>query len=298
MKSNDSTHSPDLPAEQRFVDGALQELSANGKHEDSDLIDSILLATIERPVAATQPIQPPPVGIKTWIAASGAVAAVLALVVATLSSLPFGNQGRNHSEVQFVVTMKPDLPSAVENPGAPVPVPLAGYPFQGEVEVVVTSTSFSDPRSVGANPSASKEEWSYPLPVAQASSDAQPNRERIQIDSDTVTRENGQLVYSGNVRLQYRTFLISAEQIRLEADPVDSAFLTAQNATFSTQDNEEFPVVSAEAGQLEIDPVTGLIRLQKVDRLETLENGSITIVDTQAVSITAAGYAIETRSDQ
>lgn len=287
---------PPLSNDHRVVDAALRELARTGSEvEDAPLVRSILLATVDRVPANVTELPKRPHELRPWLLGAGAVAATVGLVIAALQALPYGNKDRSHSEIQFVITVtpspaEPDISTPVSTPPS-----LAGVPYQGEVEVVISSKvggqSFSKTMGRGA-----EEEWTYPLPVAVATPLA-PGPETLEIDSDRVREESGQLVYSGNVELRYRSFLISADSIRLrtEREPGSSAFLTAENASFSSENEETYPITAAEAGELEIDPVSGLIRLRDIDRLETLENGRISIVDTQEVLITAAGYAIETR---
>jgi hypothetical protein len=196
------------------------------------------------------------------------------------------------------VTFTPDEAKTSDSAAAASRTTRPGTRYRGEVDVIVASPGSLSPIPEGAKAATLDAEWTYPIPVMLASEDSVSREERIEIDSDSVSQESQHLVYSGNVRLRYRSFLISAEEIRLRTEPSESntAFLTAENASFSSKSKPDFPVTEAQAGQLEIDPVSGLIRLHEVALLETLENGKISIVDTQAVSISAAGYAIESSS--
>ncbi len=292
--------SPHIPSEDRVVDAALHELARTGSaREDSALVKSILVATVERSPGNVTELPKSSQAIRPWLVGAGAVAALVVLVVTALQSLPYGNSARSHSEVQFVVTITPaPSDSAVLNPTSPPPA-MAAVPYEGEVEMVISSTVGK--RQTGDLLDQGTEgEWTYPLPLPVSSTIAEsatPKKETLEIDSDRVREESDHLVYSGNVELRYRSFLISADKIRLrtESEAGSSAFLTAENASFSAEEEKAFPVTAAIAGELEIDPVSGIIRLRNIDRLETLENGRITIVDTQEVSITAAGYAIETK---
>lgn len=288
-----SSSSSDLPVDERVVHYALEELSERGSDSDSQLVNSILLSTVDR--KPSSPAQSPSLSIGNWLVGVGAVAALLLLLIGVLSSLPYTRDDRNHSEIQFVVSVTPpELRGNPENTA----LSLEGSPYRGAVDVVIAaSPSLPGSSTINSVSQATRAEWTYPLPVAIASDESVHREEKVEIDSDSVSRESEHLVYSGNVQLKYRSFLISADEIRLLTEPTasNSAFLTAENAVFSSEKEADFPVIAATAGQLEIDPVTGLIRLEKVGLLETLENGRISIVDSQSVSISEAGYAIENR---
>jgi len=293
MKSNSSS---DISPDEALVHSALQEFARNGKGADTELVDSILMATVERKTIVPTP--PPSLNWRTWTVGVGSVAALLLLLIGVLSSFPYRSSERAHSEIQFSVTFTPDEAKTSDSAAAASRTTRPGTRYRGEVDVIVASPGSLSPIPEGAKAATLDAEWTYPIPVMLASEDSVSREERIEIDSDSVSQESQHLVYSGNVRLRYRSFLISAEEIRLRTDPseANTAFLTAENASFSSKSKPDFPVTAAQAGQLEIDPVSGLIRLHEVALLETLENGKISIVDTQAVSITAAGYAIESRS--
>lgn len=299
-----NTASPDTGPEpaHRFVDATLREHArAREAGSDDALVRSILAATVEAPARSGSPAVARPEPGRHWLIAGSAAAALVAVLAALLATLPFSNGDRNHTEIQLVVNYPSPAEEieASDSEGAS-PNRIAARPYQGEIELMIT-TPGSDASSIPEP--GFHAEWSYPLAYSAPSARASGS-ETLSIDSDAMDSDADYLVYSGDVELRYRSLRISADRLKLRKTSGDTpqpenasrsagSLLTAENAVLVSESGNDFPISEARAGLMEFDPISGLIRLREIDRFETVENGVIELVDSQVVSITAAGYSIE-----
>lgn len=257
----------EIPPEEAFIDAALREhvrLGAAGR--DSDLIRSILLATVEKPKGAPTPVAMRRGEQKLWIAGVTAAAAILALLATLFALLPFHSGSRDTEEIRFLVHY--GAPAETDRTtvfsSAPAPQEPALYPGEIEIEIskpAVVPEPFRigdlSPLDIPFTPSFSN----VPAP--------QIREHRLRIVADTTRKLEGRRLYEGRVEVRHQNFILTSERVELLGHGGEGYFapvrLLATNATLK----QISPGRTALAGQLEYEPATNRFSLLGVVYLES-----------------------------
>lgn len=284
----------ETPPEEAFVDAALREHARLGTAgRDSDLIRSILLATVEKPKTGSAPAPGNRGDRKLWIAGLSAAAAILALLATLLALLPFRSGSRDAEEIRFLVQYAPPVETESASAFSSAPVPQEPAPFTGEIKIEISKPGLvPEPLRVGdLSP--------LDIPFTPSFSDlpAPHIREhRLQIIADRTREFDGRRLYEGNVEVRHQNFILNSERVELFGgggeDPPAPVRLLAANATLQ----QISPGRTALAGQLEYEPATNRFSLLDVVFLESSQGRLHSFTPTDRVYLTGENLSIQKAS--
>lgn len=252
MKVEDTPFGPES-ASDRLVDAALREharLGAAGS--DEELVLRVLRETVHRESGRRRRSAER----HSFALAAGAAAAVVGLVLVTLSSLRVERSAdRRSDELSFVVSVVPD-------PGREA-LPVAA----------TTVVAKSDPAIAALPPSAVR-------------------LEDLRITADRGRTSGGGFIYEGDVLVEMASLRIEAASVRLGASGGRGQLETALHADRVRVVRNE-PSCVAEADRLSFDPATGRMVLTGVTRLET-EAGLLAHFDPgDRLVLSGTGFTVE-----
>ncbi|HRQ87990.1 MAG TPA: hypothetical protein PLA50_04285 [Bacteroidia bacterium] len=290
---SDNPFGPASPDE-RLVDAALSEHARLGRERhDDELVLRILAETVHRPQTVPSPALrsarrlPMPA-----IPMIGTIAALLALLLAALSSLPTAKapQQRFSDEVRFVVHIQEPQASATPQPGS---TPVASVlPASGPIGVPTWQVS-GLPRPAGLPTIARVDVERYPS--VGTALDALPHRslrsEDLRITADRGQQSEQGLVYEGQVVIEHRDFRIEAVRAQIPSSPSADATLLA-NGVRVVQPSSQ---CVAEAEALHFDPAKGELVLTGVSRMETSKGTLAHFQPNDQLVLSSRGFSIETR---
>ena len=290
--NSETTDNDHLPAGERFIDAALSEHARLGSGGvDTELIHRILRETVNRPRRTMTQAKTGP-DWRMWMTGSAAVAAVVALTVVVLSSLPSGNQNRPTDELRFLVRHldQSAVPTKIANASPPV---LDGSRYAEPLSVV---SSASPGSTVNASPSFADGNFELIMtmdPAFETMPRAGTRQENLRITADQSQDSSGRRVYEGNVIVEHHLFRIEAGEVSVstsgDAPDRDPVPLFARHVKVTQQ----FPYRVAIAKSLRFDPVSGSLTLSGVELLETAEGKLRQFPDGAELVLTDAGFTVE-----
>lgn len=259
----------DSPEEERFIDAAIREKVRLGSaSEDSDLIKSILVATVEKSEAPSQNHTMRREDQKLWFVGVASAAAILAVLATLLAVLPFRPSDREAEEVRFIVRYLDPVEIATEPDFTSAPKQLLPAPFSGSIEI----DSPTDPIEPGS-PSVKITPIvgdSFPPSFAEVP-ETREREERLKIVADETRDEAGRRVYLGNVEVRHKSFRLFSDRVELSGvdaeETLESVFLTASNVVFEQAATRR----KVEASSLEYEPNSRIFTLMGVSSFESPE---------------------------
>lgn len=208
-----SPFEPD-PSE-RFIDAALREKSRLGEEgRDAELVHRILMETVHRPKPNTDAgreisgLSPSTFDLKLVLSGVSAVAALIALALIALNTLPFGSNGENREEYHFVVQSARPLVGSFQDEVTPVPPVIEPLRYSPDL-------TFSDGnmKSISVDGNAIGH---FDLPLHfESSFDSLPEKQ-IRHDSFSISANESRTV--GNRILFSGDVVILNNEFRIEAD--------------------------------------------------------------------------------
>ena len=289
-ETNDNDH---LPAGERFIDAALSEHARLGRDGfDTELVHRILLETVNRPSLRTISPVKTTTDWRMWMSGSAAVAAVLALAVVVLSSLPSGRQERPTEELTFVLRQLTQVVVPAETAKADPPM-LSANRYTGALDLV---SSVPSGATVNAPPSFADGNFELITTMGPAF-DAMPRpgtrQENLLITADQSQDSSGRRIYEGNVIVEHHLFHLEASDVSVSTSgntrDRDAAPLLANHVRIT----QKSPFRVASAKSLRFDPVSGSLTLSGVELLETAEGTLRQFPDGAELVLTDAGFTVE-----
>lgn len=272
---------------ERFVDAALREHARDQSPMDDELVHRILAETVNRP-SRPSPAHQPGIDRQTLLIGSVAVAALIALAVLVLSSMPFTSE-RGTDEFFLTVEGRPHYPSEPEVVASPGAWRAVGErPFEGKVfssteparldTIELSATNNALPLVVPFSPSIEE----FPQRSEQ--------ERRFRISADNIERSGEAIYYTGNVVVEHSDFKIEAEQVTVLRGDGDGPRITASSALV------EQPLANRTVGaaSLTFDPAMVEMKLSGVFRFSTsgnqhkLERDDILVLSESSYSVERA----------
>ncbi len=269
MNAEPTPYEPVSPDE-RWIDAALSEHARLGRDgADEELVLRILRETVHRPA----PVRFRPAGAsfdrRTALAGVAAVAALVALLLAALRSLPVDPEPRRADGLLFVVRFPEAAPHPAEAPASPPLLAASRHQVPGSLVVPAAPAS--------ASPALVQVDLEV-LPGFAPSFSSLPRkgdrRESMRISADRGEAATDALLYEGEVLVEHERFRIEADRVRVPLP--DEAGGSAGHPILASRVRlvQESPRRVAEADTLSFDPVGGLLVLTGVKHFES-ERGSL-----------------------
>lgn len=263
---NPSSPSDDhLTAGVRFVDAALSEHARLGKNgRDAELVHRILLETVHRKSDRIAIPQRPAMSWRLRFMGAAAVAALVMLAVAVLSTPGTGLRERERpsEELHFTIRfLESSTADEVAAPDAPAPRVAADF-YAG------TTIPFTSPAAPSTVPTTLAPA-NYELIITMGPSfeflpSPGSRREDFRITADESLASSGRRLYQGNVVVEHALYRIEAGEVSV---PVpgrppsgDTSSLLASDVTVT----QVSPRRVAHAKNLRFDPLSGALVLTGV----------------------------------
>jgi len=231
MENESKTSSGLNPQSEALSDALLREHARLGSGDDEELISRILVQTVNK--ATTAPVTPaaaPRMAVRDWIQLGGVVAAVIAVLLISLSMFNVRNGASSdtfHMTVKFVEATKDIQVAAVD---LPKPDQKSARPFQGQIlPQVVNGETVS---------SVTIEDQDFNLITHFEQSFKSPPAKATRIDSITIiagenNRDGDELVFEGNVIVTHHDFVLKAHSLRLQVTDQESGRVPSFTAEFA-----------------------------------------------------------------
>lgn len=286
-----STDYSPVSADERWIDAALSEHARLGNEgADEELILRILTETVHRPVRLTS-VAKSSRDRRSLVLAAVAVAALVALVLVSLSNFSVDAPSRRSDELRFVVRIAE--PAGETAPPAQSPRPrVAAVSHTGPVEFV--SPTESVPGSI-----ANVDSGQFELVTEFGPTFASLPRRTVRDESLRITADRGRttadaVTYEGDVIVEHALFRIEASSVRV---PVAG---DASRDTGAPLQARRVRVIQpgidcvAEADSLKFDPVAGTLVLSGVSRVETERGELARFAAGDRLVLSASGFSVET----
>jgi len=282
----------DPTPEERFIDAALREQSCLGADgNDDELVSSILSKTVlqasvnEAPASPVSPTATP----RLWLATGIAAAALVALLILGLNSLPYDSNSEIGAEMQFSVRLLPPE-EIVESTDEPQDPPLiAANHHRNTISPNHLSASAASDLSA---PDTLLEITTSFGPSFSTFPEQLVRRELFRIASAEENSNGNHHTYSGNVRMQHEDFLIEANTVEVSThtDPRSEApYLVAHDITLT----QFQPARRVVAGKMTFDSVDSAFVLTEVRKLSTAEGDLERFHQDDRIILTATSLAID-----
>ncbi len=285
MKANDQDleFGPET-ASDRWIDALLTEHARLGREgEDEELVFRILANTVHSGNQPSRVVARPRRSLWTGLGLGAAVAALVALLIMALSSIPGGRRSAEDLEPRFVVRiLEPASPTTL-----PVAPTIAGQPS----EVPLLAPVATSPQI----PALARIEFFAPatLPGSDLATAPSLRSEDFRIRADRQQRVASGLIYEGKVLIEHKDFRIEADRVKLRstaaAAVATDAPLFAENVRV-TQASTDYV---AEAGQLQYDPVHASLLLTGLTRVSTARGELASFAPDERLVLSRNGFSLE-----
>lgn len=276
----DSNHSV-APGE-RFIDAALREHARNGSEDDNELIHRILAETVNAPTRV-QAIERPRIDRETLWVGSVAVAALVALAILALSSLPFSP---NRKTDEFRLVVEGTASGTIEDTFQPGIKPKRGVlPFEGRVDPVTESVQLDTIELSAGNDLPYIEPFSPSLDSFPEKAD---RARHFRISADRIEHNGDSIYYNGNVVVEHSEFRIEADRVTVVKGGSEVPRISADVARVEQIGAER--LVSAQ--NLTFDPIAVEMRLTGIARFSTAGKNQILNPD-DILILSATSYTVE-----
>jgi len=269
---------------ERFINAALQEHARNGCGSDDELVHRILSETVNKSELRVR-TERPRLDRKTMFVGSVAVAALLALTVLILSSLPFsGERGTD----EFFLSVDAANAGSIDDtflPGLQKRVTITAQPFEGTVDPVSSASQLDTIELSAGSDLQFLEPFSPSLETFPTRSERQRS---FRISADKIDRSGDSIYYTGNVVVEHDEFRIEAEDVTVHRDGSDRPQVLANIVRV------EQPTVnrSVIARSLTFDPVAVEMRLTGVYQFSA-GTGQHDLELGDTLVLTASAYTVE-----
>lgn len=276
-------------AGERWMDALLTEHARLGRDgEDEELVYRILANTVHsrtQPslVAPRRPAEP-----RRWagIGLNAAIAALVALLLVALFSIPSSRNSTDPGELRFVVRiLDPAAPETVASPTVSRAIPGRTTPV-GPV---------AEPPLIRSVPWLARIEWlsTAPLPGTELATAPSLRSEDLRIRADRQQRIHADVVYEGKVLVEHADFRIEAERVRLRAPgtPADGGEtpLLAEGVRVVQASTD----CVAEAEELRYDPASASLLLTGISRISTARGELAHFSPDERLVLSPNGFSIE-----
>lgn len=284
----------DPTPEERFIDAALHEQARLGQvGNDDELVAAILTKTIldDTSDEATALSSSRVADRRLWIASAVAAAAVIALVVLGLSSLPYRSGSAPDPEMQFSVRLLP-AEEVVEVAEESNDRPTAAVNPHGNL---IAPNGFSTSVASDLDTAGTYLEITTSFAPSFASFPERPvRRELFSIASIDESSEGGKYTYSGNVRIEHQEFLIEANAAEVstqssQTSSPEEPYLVAYDVILT----QFQPARQVRAGKMTFDPGDSAFVLTGVRQLKTSEGDLTRFQDDDRIILTATSLSIK-----
>ncbi len=267
---------------ERFIDAALREHARNGLGTDNELVHRILTETVYAP-SRRRNIERPRIDRETLWVGSVAVAALIALAIVALSSLPFSSSRKTD---EFRLIVQDSSAGTIDDTFQPGVKPKRGVlPFEGRVDPITESIQL-DTIELSAG---SVLPYIEPFSPSLESFPEKIERERhFSISADQIERTRNSIYYSGHVVVEHSEFRIESDRVEVIKDGSEGPRIFADVARVEQIGANR--LVSAES--LTFDPVAVEMHLVGVSRFS--DGGEVQILNANDTLILKANaYAVE-----
>ncbi len=296
---NPDSHSKDLnPAQDRLMDALLAEDARLGKGRDQELINSILLNTVNAPVDITrhQPFARPPIFTTAdWLKMAAAVFAIASLSVVWLNKSGAGKTQASpkQKEIFFVVNYLDDHQAGPAQPRVDRKVLLSAAPGEKRFLPVTSNVTKSVSTFEFAQIDLAPPSTEFGPSINDLSFlSANKTSFKVAANATTHTTE-GKVVYSGDVKLKHNDFELTADSLVMDkpGDSSEVPLFKALNATLVQRTG----AYQTAADAISFDPVSGELVAKGVHHL--LDHGVEQVLENQALIVVfnANQYIIEER---
>lgn len=288
---DDSPPETEVPADNLFIDAALAEQARlGGSGDDSALVRSILLETVERPSAAGEIVHPSPaIDRRSWLLTAVSVAAVVALLIAVLSNLPV-RDSRQEEEVIFLVQYVEE-----GTPDRSLPPAKSAAKSTGPLEDTVgigTPDFLESPTLAAIDP-----DWELTTFFGQSIQDFAPRtmrRASFRIEADHAIDEDEEKIYTGNVIVHYEGFRVEADQLRVAKASHSGVSSEANSVTGSNVIlRQDHPERLVKAEKIEFLPLSGSLVLSRVKEFSGESEEEIDVGDKARIVLTSNSISLQ-----